>query len=231
MDQLSGIASGSAGLALTPPALTGTGAPTAGGTGALSSDFETFLRMLTTQMRNQDPLNPVESSDFAVQLATFSSVEQQVQTNELLTGLGAQMATLGMGQFPGWIGLEAEVRAPVLFTGDPVAVETEVDPRADAAELVVTDVQGNEVMRAPLPPESGPLLWAGRDRQGQPLPEGRYTLTVLSLAAGQTVASHDAHMRARVAETRLDGGAVRLVLENGQSVAPAEVLGLRPPQG
>ena len=49
---------------------------------ALSSDFETFLKMLTVQMENQDPLNPVDSADFAVQLATFSSVEQQVLTND-----------------------------------------------------------------------------------------------------------------------------------------------------
>ena len=47
-------------------------------TGVISSDFQTFLTMLTTQLQNQDPLNPVESSDFAVQLATFSGVEQQV---------------------------------------------------------------------------------------------------------------------------------------------------------
>ena len=50
----------------------------------ISSDFETFLRMLTVQMQNQDPLNPIQSSDFAVQLATFSGVEQQVRTNDLL---------------------------------------------------------------------------------------------------------------------------------------------------
>ena len=43
----------------------------------INSDFETFLKMLTAQMENQDPLNPIESSDYAVQLATFSGVEQQ----------------------------------------------------------------------------------------------------------------------------------------------------------
>src|SRR6056297_1330988 len=163
----------------------------------LSSDFETFLKMLTAQMRNQDPLNPVESADFAVQLATFSSVEQQVQTNALLSGLGTQMATLGMGQFPGWIGLEAEARAPVRFTGDPVTVQARVDPRAEAAELVVTDAQGEEVARAALPAESGPLLWRGHDAQGRALPDGRYSLAVHSLAGGETIASHDAHMRGR----------------------------------
>ena len=58
----------------------------------ISSDFETFLKMLTTQLQNQDPLDPVKSEDFAVQLATFSGVEQQVLTNDLLESLGAQMS-------------------------------------------------------------------------------------------------------------------------------------------
>ena len=52
--------------------------------GQISSDFETFLKMLTVQMKNQDPLNPVESTDYATQLATFSGVEQAVLTNDLL---------------------------------------------------------------------------------------------------------------------------------------------------
>ena len=53
----------------------------------ISSDFDTFLRMLTVQVQNQDPLNPVDATDYATQLATFSGVEQQVLTNDLLTGL------------------------------------------------------------------------------------------------------------------------------------------------
>lgn len=59
--------------------------------GFAGGDFETFLKMLTTQIRNQDPLNPMEGSDFAVQLATFSGVEQQVQTNDLLQKMTDQL--------------------------------------------------------------------------------------------------------------------------------------------
>ena len=139
------------------------GTANASGSRAINSDFDTFLKMLTAQMRNQDPLNPVESADFAVQLATFSSVEQQVQTNELLSDLGAQMTTLGMGQLSGWIGLEAEARAPARFTGDPVSLRATVDPSAESAELVVTDAQGVVVQRAEIPAQSGPVAWTGRD--------------------------------------------------------------------
>jgi flagellar basal-body rod modification protein FlgD len=63
---------------------------------ALPSDAVTFLNMLTVQMRNQDPLNPMAPTDFAVQLATFSSVEQQLQTNTLLQSmLSQQILMLG----------------------------------------------------------------------------------------------------------------------------------------
>ena len=53
----------------------------------LSSDFETFLQMLTAQARYQDPLEPIDSSEYASQLAQFSMVEQQVLSNDLLTSL------------------------------------------------------------------------------------------------------------------------------------------------
>jgi flagellar basal-body rod modification protein FlgD len=215
------------GIAPTLPPATPT--PAAARSGALSSDFETFLKMLTTQMRNQDPLNPIDSADFAVQLATFSSVEQQVLTNDLLSGLGAQMATLGMGQLAGWIGLEAEVAAPVRFAGAPVSLGATVARGADAAELIVTNEQGVIVQRLPITPQSGPVLWEGRDSLGLPLATGTYRVTAHSLAQGETIARHEVHLHARIDEARLDGGAVRLVLENGQSVDASEVLGLRPP--
>ncbi len=76
---------------------------------AISSDFETFLKMLTVQMQNQDPLNPVDSSDYAVQLATFSSVEQQVLTNDILRSLSDQIGGGSIQQLAGWIGMEGLV--------------------------------------------------------------------------------------------------------------------------
>lgn len=199
------------------------------GTNALSSDFETFLKMLTTQMRNQDPLNPVDSADFAVQLATFSTVEQQVRTNDLLAGLGARIDTLGLGQLSGWIGLEAEARVPVTFKGDPVPVTTTVDPRADAAQLVVTDDQGRIVQRQDIAPNSGRLDWTGRDGSGVPLAHGRYNIAVQSSARGDILAQHAVTVHSRISEARLGAGETALVLADGQSVSATEILSLRQP--
>ena len=113
----------------------------------ISTDYTTFLKMMTTQLQNQDPMNPTDSSAFAVQLATFSGVEQQVKTNELLASLGSQFGVLGMAQLAGWVGQEARSAAPVAFEGKPVTVSYAADPLADRAVLVVTDSKGNSVGR------------------------------------------------------------------------------------
>ena len=198
--------------------------------GALNSDFETFLKMLTTQMRNQDPLNPVDSANFAVQLATFSTVEQQVQTNDLLGGLGARLDTLGMGQLCGWIGMEARADVPVNFKGSPVTLNAEVDPAADAAELRVTDAQSVIVQRLDIPAQSGRVEWSGLDPAGSPLRNGTYNISVHSMSQDATIARHDAQISGRITEARLDGGEIKLVMENGQTIAASQVLGLRPPE-
>ena len=85
--------------------------PTSAPRQAISADFDTFLKMLTTQMQNQDPLNPIDSADYAVQLATFSGVEQQMKTNQLLDDLASQFGVMGMSQLAAWVGQEARAAA------------------------------------------------------------------------------------------------------------------------
>ena len=67
-----------------------------GGTKALASNFETFLTLLTTQMKNQDPLSPLDSNQFTAQLTQMAGVEQQLLTNDLLTSLLAAQAGGGL---------------------------------------------------------------------------------------------------------------------------------------
>lgn len=207
-------------------------APAARGTSqaaapAFNSDFETFLKMLTTQMRNQDPLNPVESSDFAVQLATFSTVEQQVLTNDLLTDLGARIGGLGLRQAADWIGLEVDAASPVDFDGTSVALDATVEVGADGAEIIATDQRGIVVNRQPIAPTSGPAVWQGLDSFGRALPGGVYKLEVASLVGEQVVSTSEARLRARISAVRFESGSTRLVLDNGQEVDATEISALR----
>ena len=106
----------------TPQAAAALALPSSENSAVMSSDFETFIKMLTTQAKYQDPLEPIDSSAYAAQLAQFSMVEQQVQSNELLTALTEQLGGSNMAGMANWIGMEARTTAPAYFDGAPITV-------------------------------------------------------------------------------------------------------------
>lgn len=198
--------------------------------GALSSDFNTFLRMLTVQMQNQDPLNPMEASDFAVQLATFSGVEQQVKSNQLLEMIAGQFSIMSMAQFAGWVGQEARAAADVVwFDGAAVTLSPNPVASADEVVLVVRNESGELVAREDLPVSGAPYQWQGLDAAGDPLPEGRYVLSLESRRDGVLLSEDPVEYYGRVIEARGSAGGVLLVLEGGIEVPASEVTALRRP--
>ncbi len=212
-------------------ALTATTAPRAtGARPAISADFDTFLKMLTTQMQNQDPLNPIDSADYAVQLATFSGVEQQMKTNQLLDGLASQFGVLGMSQLAAWVGQEARAAAPVWKSEEPVTLAYTAKPQADRAVLAVKDQAGNLVAREEVPLGGGPYQWLGGDAAGNPLPEGLYNLSLESYRDDDqlgTPTEVEAYMR--ILEARGGAAGTTLVLEGGVEVVATKVTALRIP--
>jgi flagellar basal-body rod modification protein FlgD len=196
---------------------------------AITSDFQTFLRMLTAQLRNQDPLNPIESSDYAVQLATFAGVEQQMRTNTLLGGLQQGFSLLGLSQLAGWVGQEALVDAPVAFDGTPVLVETKGRDGADRRVLTVRDAAGALVAREEVAAGATGWLWHGRDAAGAALPPGRYTLALESLGGEATLGTDPAPHYARIVEARNGAAGPVVVLPGGAEVAATSILALRSP--
>lgn len=212
-----------------PPAFPAQGADRGRAT-LVSSDFETFLRMLTTQMQNQDPLNPLSATDFAVQLATFSGVEQQVRTNELLKGLGAQLGLMGLAQAASWVGMEVRAEAPGHLDGGPVQLSLAPAPGADRAVLIARNAFGIEVDRREVPLAGGPYSWEGLGPDGMPLPAGLYSFTLESLADGVPQPGSRVEVIARVEEARMAGGEVRLLLAGGAEIPAGAVSALRPPR-
>jgi flagellar basal-body rod modification protein FlgD len=195
---------------------------------ALSSDFETFLKMLTVQMQNQDPLNPIESTDFAVQLATFSGVEQQVRTNDLLERLASSMGGSVMSQVAQWIGREAQGTGAAFFDGSPVTVTIPSVAGADSVDLLVRDESGRTVDRLPADATGGDLDWSGIAATGQTFLEGLYTFTVEARAGDTIVGESPAEIRGIVREARVGvDGTVELVLDGGGVMSANDVSALR----
>lgn len=205
---------------------THTQAPPAANRPALASDYMTFLRMLTTQMRNQDPLNPMQASDFAVQLATFAGVEQATQTNQLL---GALLGRTGLSELGGWVGMEARVYGGAWFGGGPVALAPDPAAGADGVTLIVRDAGGAIVDSRALPPDVQSYDWDGRGPNGQPLPHGRYTFEIESRQGSETLSTTPVAAYLPVNEARIEAGVTYLVLPGGLVVEAAQVSGLRRP--
>jgi len=194
----------------------------------ISSDFETFLKMLTVQMENQDPLDPTDASEYAAQLATFSGVEQQVLTNDLLKSLMVQMNTTGMAQMGDWVGREARAPMPVHFGGSPITIAPNPAAAAEKVELVVFDSDGNEVERSTIPKSTDPIEWAGVQPNGTPFANGVYSFRVISTDANGEVLLNDvADVYAPVREVRSENGQSVLVMDGGVSILATDVSALR----
>ncbi|MDZ7906091.1 MAG: flagellar hook capping FlgD N-terminal domain-containing protein [Cypionkella sp.] len=195
---------------------------------AISSDFTTFLKMLTTQIKNQDPTNPMDSADFAVQLATFSGVEQQVKTNDMLSTLSSQFGVMGMSQLAAWVGQEARAPSPVYLGNSDVTISYATATGADSAVLAVRDAQGNLVAREDVPLGTGPYQWSGFDATGAPLPNGIYSLSIESFRNGQQVGEPSAvQAYSPIQEARSGPTGTVLVLAGGIEVAATDVSALR----
>lgn len=200
---------------------------TVGSATKIGGDMNTFLKMLSVQMRNQDPLNPMQSEDFAVQLATFSGVEQQVLTNDLLKNLIAQRVGNGLATYSGWIGMEAPTDAPVTFNGSPLTITPQPKANATHSRLNVLTEGGRVVQSIPLPKGNQPLQWAGVGEDGTTLPAGTYRFETESFNGETSLGKTKSGVYQRIAEVRMEGTSPRLVMAGGQLVDPATVTGLR----
>jgi flagellar basal-body rod modification protein FlgD len=183
--------------------------------------------MLTVQMKNQDPLNPIQSSDFAVQLATFSGVEQQVRTNELLTKLSDGFGTSGMSDLAGWIGKEVRTSGLAHFDGAPLTLYPgKGGSGGDRAFLVVRDEAGLPAARTAMTGDSA-LTWAGVRTDGSPFPPGLYRFEVEVTEGDDVVRTVPVEHYGRVKEVRMEIAGPMLMLEGGATAGAREVLAVR----
>lgn len=188
------------------------------------NDFNTFVTMLTVQIKNQDPLNPMESSEFAVQLATFAGVEQQVRTNDLLREIAT--AKGGLGEAGSLIGQKVRVQGDMMHTGEGIQLSLPGNPVADDARLVISKPDGSIVARFDVPHQKAEFGWDGRDEHGNLLSHGAYQAQVTYLQGEQTVGQSAATSVMTVTEVSVNEGQMTYLLSNGQPVPSERIVGL-----
>jgi len=196
----------------------------------LASDFETFLKLLTTQIQYQDPLNPADSTEFVAQLATFSSVEQQVQTNTLLEDLKTVTNAQNFGAFANWVGMEVESTAARHFDGTPLSLSLPPAPLADKRVLVAYDTAGVAIANRSLPQDAlESFVWDGTDDTGGTLPNGTYIFKLQPFTADEPGALLPVNSYQRVSEIQITEGQSSLLLESGATVPTTAITSLRQP--
>lgn len=180
----------------------------------LSGDFDQFLTLLTTQLQNQDPLSPMDSSEFTNQLVQFSSVEQQIKSNTLLSNLLASqtlnMTALGVS----FIGKNVEVAGKTFQGGNGVDTTLTYDmpSTAKVGTVTVTDSDGRVVFSkdAELTKGVHSFVWNGKDSSGTVVPAGKYTVKVSALTEDSTALNVNTYVPGFVnsLETADDGSLV-----------------------
>jgi len=193
-----------------------------------AADFESFLQLLTAQISNQDPLSPLESTQFVEQLASFSALEQQIQTNERLDQISALVSGTGLageGMVSGYAHLigshivTSETTAE--FTGDPVhfSIPDLIRINADEGDfrLEIHDANGNEVRQ--LSSVNGTIAsWNGKLGDGSMAAPGQYELAITQTGSdGQKNIVGRGLVLSQVREVHNQPGGAVLVLENGQT--------------
>lgn len=155
----------------------------------LAENFETFLTLLTTQLKNQDPLSPMDGNQFTQQLVQMTGVEQQLATNDHLKTLVEQGKTAPV-TLPGGvelIGKAITAEKPGSILGkDGAAWEYALPTEAKTGKIQVFNAKGEVVHEADAPKLTAgrhAFVWDGKLKDGAPAPVGTYALKVSATTA------------------------------------------------
>ncbi len=157
----------------------------------IASNFQEFLKLLTTQLKNQDPLSPLDTNQFTQQLVAFASVEQQLKTNTDLDKLVMLNKTSQATAALGFVGSQVTADGSTTQLKNGLAAWNITSPRPAAASVSIVDQNGNTVWTGQQTLDTGTqsYSWNGRTSTGAIAPDGLYTIQITAQdAAGQSVA-------------------------------------------
>jgi len=169
----------------------GTGATSTKSMSKLAENFDQFLTLLTTQLKNQDPLSPMDSAEFTNQLVQFAGVEQQINTNKNLESLLTLQKSSQVMNALSLMGKKIEVTGDTVPLQDKSATFSYSLPKTAAQTIYsISDASGRTVYTGAGDSTAGrhEYTWNGKSSAGVQLPDGTYTLSVVALdAAGKQI--------------------------------------------
>ncbi|MBR0776610.1 flagellar biosynthesis protein FlgD [Bradyrhizobium diazoefficiens] len=166
----------------------------------LAGNFQTFLTLLTTQLQNQNPLDPLDTNQFTQQLVQFAGVEQQLKTNDTLAQLLSLQQTTQATQALGFVGKTAVVDgATASMTSSSATWHLNV-PTSATVDISISNASGQTVFTGKYTAGAGndiPFTWNGQGNDGTQWPDGKYTIS----ATGKDASGNSVGIAAQVQGT------------------------------
>lgn len=181
----------------------------------LADDLDSFLNLLTTQLKNQDPMSPMDTTEFTNQLVQFASVEQQIQMNTNLEDIKKIQETGRMSSAVGYIGADVTAKTNAVPLQDGKASFTyTLDKDAKKITLGLFDASGKLVkdFEGKLTAGSHDVTWDGVDRNGKQLADGAYEFRATALDGDSKVIGVSAVVAGKVTGVAADGTDISLAL-------------------
>ena len=172
------------------PANAASAAAAAANSTEIASNFTTFLQLLTTQLKNQDPLSPMDTNQFTQQLVEFAGVEQQMKTNDTLSTLVSLQQAAQTSQSLSLVGATVVVKGNTAQLANGQAAWALNASQPSTANITITAPSGQTVYSGTGAINSGTqtYIWNGVGNDGTTWPAGNYTLTASAVSAtGQSV--------------------------------------------
>jgi flagellar basal-body rod modification protein FlgD len=199
---------------------------------SLAGDLSQFLNLLTTQLKYQDPLSPMDSSEFTAQLAQFASVEQGIQQNQNLESLIGLTKATQISTGVSYIGrtIEADTNVGALVNGKAEFLYN-IPKTAQQTSITVRDAKGQVVVvkQGDTSVGSHNFVWDGKDANGNKMPDGPYTVTVSAMDANKATIPVTTHMLGRVEGVVTSDGTVN-VLVGGVAIPLDKILSVKEAQ-
>ncbi len=182
----------------------------------LAENMDMFLTLLTTQLKNQDPLDPMDNTEMTNQLVQFANVEQQITQNknleQMITLLNAQSAASSVS----YIGKDIQYTdSSTVYTGSPVNFGYTPEKAADTVTVSVVDADGKTVRTFDKPETSAQhhsIVWDGTDDDGAQVANGQYTFVVSAKTADGDALDVDTDISGHVTGTTSDASGNYLLI-------------------
>jgi len=186
----SGVGNSVASATTTPPSTGSTSSGTGINTQTIAGNFQTFLTLLTTQLKNQDPSNPLDTNQFTQQLVQFAQVEQQLKSNEQLSTLVSLQQTAQSTQALSFVGDNVTVNSDTALLTKGSTTWTMSSQKPSTATINISNSSGQLVYSGTMTLQAGSnsFKWNGVGNNGTQWPDGAYTMAVTAKdTSGQSV--------------------------------------------